>query len=37
MANAIQKKQKFIRYFREQTGQKEYTMHDVAVMAHKMG
>jgi hypothetical protein len=37
MATAIQKKQTFIRYFREQTGAKEWNMHDVATMAHKMG
>src|ERR1035438_431889 len=37
MATAVQKKQKFIRYFREQTGAKEWNMHDVAIMAHKMG
>ncbi|HWS17348.1 MAG TPA: hypothetical protein VN223_05015 [Candidatus Elarobacter sp.] len=37
MANAIQKRQKFIRYFREQTGVTEWNMHDVAKMATKMG
>ena len=37
MSTAVQKRQKFIRYFREQTGAKEWTMHDVAKMAAKMG
>lgn len=37
MATAVQKKQTFIRYFRVQTGAKEWNMHDVAKMAHKMG
>lgn len=37
MANAVQKRQKFIRYFRDQTGAKEWNMHEVAQMAHKMG
>lgn len=37
MATAVQKRQKFIRYFREQTGAKEVNMHDVAAMAAKMG
>lgn len=37
MSNAVQKRQKFIRYFREQTGAKEWTMVDVAKMAVKMG
>jgi hypothetical protein len=35
--NAVQKRQKFIRYFREQTGKKEWNMRDVAEMANKMG
>ena len=37
MATAVQKRQKFIRYFREQTGAKEVNMHEVAGMAAKMG
>src|SRR5690349_2085347 len=37
MANALEQKQKFIRYFREQTGASEWNMHDVAIMAVKMG
>jgi hypothetical protein len=37
MSTAAQRKQAFIRYFREQTGAKEWNMRDVAEMAHKMG
>lgn len=37
MSTAVQKKQKFIRYFREQTGSSEVNMHEVAQMAQKMG
>lgn len=37
MSTAVQKRQKFIRYFREHTGAKEWNMHEVATMAHKMG
>lgn len=37
MATALEKKQKFIRYFREVTGTKEVDMHEVAKMAHQMG
>jgi hypothetical protein len=37
MSTAAQKRQTFIRYFREQTGAKEWNMRDVAEMAHKMG
>lgn len=37
MATVVQKRQRFIRYFREQTGAKEVNMHEVAKMAQKMG
>lgn len=37
MSTAAERKQKFIRYFREQTGAKEWNMRDVAEMAVKMG
>lgn len=37
MSTAVERRQKFIRYFREQTGAREWNMHDVAKMAHKMG
>jgi hypothetical protein len=37
MSTAVQRKQTFIRYFREQTGAKEWNMHDVAKMANEMG
>lgn len=37
MANALQKRLNFIRYFREQTGSKEWNAKDVAAMAQKMG
>jgi hypothetical protein len=37
MSTAAEKKRKFIRYFREQTGTKEWNMRDVAEMAVKMG
>lgn len=37
MSTAVEKRQKFIRYFRDQTGAKEWNMRDVAAMAHKMG
>jgi hypothetical protein len=37
MSTAVEKRQKFIRYFREQTGSGEVNMHEVAQMAHKMG
>lgn len=37
MSTAAQRKQQFIRYFREQTGAKEWNMRDVAEMAVKMG
>lgn len=33
----LQERQRFIRYYREQTGQKEINMHDVALFAQKMG
>ncbi|MGH9326055.1 MAG: hypothetical protein ACRD2B_05125 [Terriglobia bacterium] len=36
MSTAAQRKQKFIRYFRQQTGTSEVNMHEVAQMAHKM-
>jgi len=34
---SYKKRQDFIRYFREQTGEKEWNMQDVAKMAAKMG
>ncbi len=37
MSTAVERRQKFIRYFREQTGVREVNMHDVAAMAAKMG
>lgn len=37
MATALEKKQKFIRYFRQVTGNQEVDMHEVAKMAHQMG
>jgi hypothetical protein len=37
MATAAQKRQRFIRYYKEQTGKKEISMKDVAEYAHKMG
>jgi len=33
----LQERQRFIRYYKEQTGQKEVNMHDVALFAQKMG
>jgi hypothetical protein len=33
----VQERQRFIRYYKEQTGQKEVNMHDVARFAEKMG
>jgi hypothetical protein len=37
MATVIEKRQKFIRYFRQVTGNPEVDMREVAKMAHKMG
>jgi hypothetical protein len=37
MATLAEKRQRFIKYFREQTGAKEWTMRNVAEMAQKMG
>ena len=37
MATALERKQKFIRYFRKVTGANEVDMHEVAKMAHQMG
>jgi hypothetical protein len=37
MATAIQRRQRFIRYYKEQTGKKEINMREVAEFAHKMG
>ncbi len=37
MSTAIQRRQKFIRYFRHHTGQQEVNMHEVAAFAAKMG
>lgn len=37
MATALERKQKFIRYFRKVTGASEVDMHEVAKMAHQMG
>jgi hypothetical protein len=37
MSTAAQRKQTFIRFFREKTGAKEWNMRDVAEMAVKMG
>ena len=37
MSSSSQKKQKFIRYFLEKTGATEWTNHDVALFAVKMG
>jgi hypothetical protein len=36
-STAVEKRQKFIRYFRDQTGASEWTMRNVAEMAKKMG
>jgi hypothetical protein len=33
----LQKRQRFIHYYKEQTGQKEINMRDVALFAQKMG
>src|SRR5438552_2354943 len=37
MATLVQKRQNFIRWYRDQAGRKEIDMHDVARVAHKMG
>ena len=37
MATMVQKRQRFIVYYKEQTGKKEVNMHDVANFARKMG
>jgi hypothetical protein len=37
MATVLERKQKFIRYYRQVTGAVEVDMHEVAKMAHKMG
>jgi hypothetical protein len=37
MATRAQRQQKFIRYYKQQTGKKEVNMHEVAEYAHKMG
>jgi len=37
MSTAAQRRQNFIRFFREKTGTKEWNMRDVAEMAQKMG
>ncbi len=37
MATAVQKRQSFIRYYKEKTGKKEIDMHDVADLWVKMG
>lgn len=37
MATKVQERQKFIHYYKEQTGIKEVDMHDVARFAKKMG
>ena len=37
MASAIQARQRFLHYYKEQTGKKEIDMHDVARFAEKMG
>ena len=37
MATKVQKRQNFIRHYRERTGKKEVDMHEVAIAAQKMG
>src|ERR1022692_2963739 len=37
MATKVQERQRFIRYYKEQTGAKEVDMHEVAEFARKMG
>lgn len=37
MARKVQERQRFLHYYREQTGKKEVDMHDVARLADKMG
>ncbi len=37
MARKVQERQRFLHYYREQTGRKEVDMHDVARLAEKMG
>lgn len=37
MATRVQRQQRFIRYYKEQTSKKEVNMHEVAEFARKMG
>src|SRR5437870_542049 len=37
MATMVQNRQRFIRYYKKQTGEKEVNMHKVAAFAKKMG
>jgi hypothetical protein len=37
MSTQIQRRQQFIRYYKQKTGKKEVDMHEVAKLAHQMG